>query len=180
MSDMGIKLKQSFSFEALSNAAKENAKNAIVSVLTDVGMQCVAEARNNGNYEDQTGNLRSSIGFAVVVDGKIVTKSGFTQVQGRGENMALVRYKTKAGKEVKFWAKGKSGDGSEGVRQGEQLLDKLASEHSTGICLIVAAGMSYAIYVEGLGKNVLTSAELLAERVIPDTLQQLGFTVKKK
>lgn len=177
---MGIQLKYSFDLDALGDVVTENVRKSIVSVLADVGMQCVAEARDNGNYEDQTGNLRSSIGFAVVVDGKIVTKSGFTQVQGRGENMALVRYKTKAGKEVKFWAKGKSGDGSEGVRQGEQLLDKLASEHSTGICLIVAAGMSYAVYVEGRGKNVLTSAELLAERVIPDTLQQLGFKVRKK
>jgi len=177
---MGIQLKYSFDLDALGDVVTENVRKSIVSVLTDVGMQCIAEARSNGNYEDQTGNLRSSIGFAVVVDGKIVTKSGFTQVQGRGENMALVRYKTKAGKEVKFWAKGKSGDGSEGVRQGEQLLDKLASEHSTGICLIVAAGMSYAVYVEGRGKNVLTSAKLLSERVIPDMFQQLGIKVRKK
>lgn len=177
---MGIQLNKSFSFEAWSNAAKENAKNAIVGVLTEVGLLCITEARDNGNYEDQTGNLRSSIGFAVVVDGKIVTKSGFTQVHGRGENMALVRYKTKAGKEVKFWAKGKSGDGSEGVRQGEQLLDKLASEHSTGICLIVAAGMNYAIYVEERGKNVLTSARLLADRKVPQILEQLGLKVSRE
>ena len=40
--------------------------------------------------------------------------------------------------------------------------------------------MSYAVYVEGRGRNVLTSSELLAERKIPETLQQLGFKVRKK
>lgn len=178
---MGMKLQTPLSdIDYLIDEMTENVQNALVSVLTDVGLQCVAEARDNGNYEDQTGNLRSSIGFAVVVDGKIVTKSGFTQVQGRGENMTLVRYKTKAGKEVKFWAKGKSGDGSEGVRQGEQLLDKLASEHSTGVCLIVVAGMDYAVYVEGMGKNVLTSASLLADRLIPQMLTNLGIASRKR
>ena len=165
--------------DAYVDAGIDRTLQAVISMFTDIGLQCITEARDHPGYMDQTGNLRSSIGFAVVVDGKIVTKSGFTQVQGRGENMALVRYKTKAGKEVKFWAKGKSGDGSEGVRQGEQLLDKLASEHSTGICLIVAAGMDYAVYVEGMGKNVLTSASLLADRLVPQMLEQLGFTVKR-
>lgn len=153
---MGIQLNSSFSFEAWSNAAKENAKNAIVSVLTDVGMQCVAEARNNGNYMDQTGNLRSSIGFCIVADGKVVN-SVFADQMGDGKPT-----------------------NPEGIAQSRKTLAGVASNKTSGIFLIVVAGMNYAIYVEGRGKNVLTSAELLAERVIPDTLQQLGFTVKKK
>lgn len=153
---MGIQLNSSFSFEAWSNAAKENARNAIVSVLTDVGMQCVAEARNNGSYMDQTGNLRSSIGFCVVVDGKI-TNSVYADKLGDGKPV-----------------------NPEGIDKSRQTLARAASTHTSGVCLIVVAGMNYAIYVEGRGYNVLTSAELLAERVIPDMLQQLGFTVKKK
>lgn len=153
---MGIQLNSSFSFEAWSNAAKENAKNAIVSVLTDVGMQCVAEARNNGNYMDQTGNLRSSIGFCIVADGKVVN-SVFADQMGDGKPT-----------------------NPEGIAQSRKTLAGVASNKTSGIFLIVVAGMNYAIHVEGRGKNVLTSAELLAERVIPDTLQQLGFTVKKK
>lgn len=156
MSDMGIQLNSSFSFEAWSNAAKENAKNAIVSVLTDVGMQCVSEARSNGNYMDQTGNLRSSIGFSIVVDGKVVNSMFADQMgDGRPTN-------------------------PEGIAQSRKTLADVASTKTSGIFLIVVAGMDYAIYVEGRGKNVLTSAELLAERVIPVMLQQLGFTVKEK
>lgn len=153
---MGIQLNSSFSFEAWSNAAKENAKNAIVSVLTDVGLQCITEARSNGNYVDQTGNLRSSIGFCIVEDGKVVNSVFADQMNdGRPRN-------------------------PEGIANSRQTLASVASTQTSGICLVVAAGMHYAIYVEGRGKNVLTSAELLAERVIPDTLQQLGFTVKEK
>ncbi len=156
LSDMGIRLNSSFSLDAWCNAAKENARNAVVSVLTDVGMQCVAEARNNGNYMDQTGNLRSSIGFCIVADGKVVN-SVFADQMGDGKPT-----------------------NPEGIAQSRKTLAGVASAKTSGITLIVVAGMSYAIYVEGRGKNVLTSAELLAERVVPDMLQQLGFTVKKK
>ena len=72
------------------------------------------------------------------------------------------------------------GANPEGIAQSRKTLAGVASAKTSGITLIVVAGMSYAIYVEGRGKNVLTSAELLAERVVPDMLQQLGFTVKKK
>lgn len=153
---MGIQLNSSFSFEAWSNAAKENAKNAIVSVLTDVGLQCITEARSNGNYMDHTENLRSSIGFAIVVDGKIVESLFADQIDD---------------------GKAKS---PEGIAQSKQTVRNVAATKTSGIYLIVAAGMNYAIYVEGRGYNVLTSAELLAERVIPQMLEELGFTVKKK
>jgi hypothetical protein len=39
--------------------------------------------------------------------------------------------------------------------------------------------MSYAVYVEARGKNVLTSAELLAERVVGQKLGELGFKISK-
>ena len=61
----------------------------------------------------------------------------------------------------------------------DDFLSRLASEHKTGICLIVVAGMNYAVYVEGRGKNVLTSAKLLADRLVPQMLEQLGFTIKR-
>ncbi len=69
--------------------------------------------------------------------------------------------------------------GSEGKAKAESLLERLASEQSSGICLIVVAGMNYAVYVESRGKNVLSSAELLAERMVPQLLTSLGFTVRK-
>ena len=69
--------------------------------------------------------------------------------------------------------------GTEGRKEADAYLSRLVSEHKTGISLIVVAGMNYAVYVEGRGKNVLTSAKLLAERLVPQMLEQLGFTIKR-
>lgn len=137
--------------DAYIDASIEKARNSIVRCLMFVGESCVTEARDNGSYIDQTGNLRSSIGYAVVVDGQIV--------------------RSKVSEQVK--------DGVAGKGEATAFLSRLASEHKTGICLIVVAGMNYAVYVEGRGKNVLTSAKLLADRLVPQMLEQLGFTIKR-
>ena len=46
-----------------------------------VGVECENVARIQGNYSDQTGNLRSSVGFIVADDGEIVQISGFDKVK---------------------------------------------------------------------------------------------------
>lgn len=43
--------------------------------LKYVGEQCVNYARDHGTYEDQTGNLRSSVGYIVVQNGKVIAGS---------------------------------------------------------------------------------------------------------
>ena len=50
-------------------------------VLMRVGEECVNYARVNGGYLDQTGNLRSSIGYVVMDNGKIISQSGFKKVK---------------------------------------------------------------------------------------------------
>lgn len=122
-------------------------KKSLISTLKFVGEQCINEARSNGDYMDQTGNLRSSIGYIVVDAGKIISTGGFS--------------KTKSG--------------SEGQSTGKDFAKELVG--SRGIVLIVVAGMNYAAYVES-ERNVITSAELLAERLVPELLRKLGFKVK--
>lgn len=144
----------------------------IIKQLSYIGEECVKTARERGNYNDITGNLRSSIGYVVLYDGKPVKQGGFQQVHGRGENMSLVKFKTKSGKEVKYWAKGASGDGSKGVQTGQELLQKLQAKFPWGIVLIVCAGMNYAAYVEAIHhKDVLTSAELKADALVDKLLK---------
>lgn len=138
--------------DAYIDQSIDKALEVIVNTFLYVGESCIREARDNGSYMDQTGNLRSSIGYVVVVDGQIVRKNVVDLVK----------------------------NGTEGTKEAEAFLERLASEHSTGICLIVVAGMNYASYVEGRGYNVLTSAELLAERLVPQLLEQIGFKVSKK
>lgn len=138
--------------DAYIDQSIDKALEFIVNTFLYVGESCIREARDNGSYMDQTGNLRSSIGYVVVVDGQIVRKNVVDLVK----------------------------NGTEGTKEAEAFLERLASEHSSGICLIVVAGMNYASYVEGRGYNVLTSAELLAERLVPQLLEQIGFKVSKK
>lgn len=127
----------------------ERKEKVIVRTLIYVGQTCVNEARNNGSYIDQTGNLRSSIGFMVVNNGRVVHKGGFQKVKA----------------------------GSEGIKEGTQFIEKILAEHSKGIHLIVVAGMNYSAYVEDMGKNVLTTAELRANEMVPQMLKNLGFKI---
>ena len=69
---------------------------------------------------------------------------------------------------------GSGSEGSEGANAGDELLDKLSFQYSMdGAVLIVVAGMKYAAAVEAKGFNVLTSAELLADQLVPQLLDKL-------
>jgi len=116
--------------------------------LAYVGEQCLNNARNNGSYLDHTHNLRSSTGYVIVKDGKIVQMGDFIPIKG----------------------------GNEGAQGGTAFARQLVKEFPTGIVLIVVAGMNYAAHVSAKGYNVLDSAELLAEQLVPSLMKQLGFT----
>lgn len=123
----------------------QNVKKVLYTTLARVGELAVNEARANGSYMDRTGNLRSSIGYIVVDNGNVVNVGDFNVVK----------------------------EGEQGARGGEEFARSLVNEIS-GIGLIVVAGMNYAVYVE-THRNVLSSAELLAEREVPSLLKQIGL-----
>ena len=122
----------------------------VIRILRIVGEMCINEARTNGSYQDQTGNLRSSIGYVVLQDGKSIEKGGFAPTE-RG---------TKKGKD--------------GQKEGEAFINKVISQYPKGFVLVVVAGMKYASYVEARNYNVLSSAELLAEKEVPKLLKALS------
>ena len=125
----------------------EAIKKALVYNLCAVGEQVLNAARLTNSYKDQTGNLRSSIGYVVAVDGEIVQMSSFDTVK----------------------------EGREGSRGGKEYAMQLVRDFPQGIVLIVVAGMNYASYVSAKGYDVLDSSELLADKLVPQMLQQLGF-----
>lgn len=125
----------------------EAIKKALVYNLCAVGEQVLNAARLTNSYKDQTGNLRSSIGYVVAVDGEIVQMSSFDTVK----------------------------EGREGSRVGKEYAMQLVRDFPHGIVLIVVAGMNYASYVSAKGYDVLDSSELLADKLVPQMLQQLGF-----
>lgn len=120
-------------------------RKAVIATLSYVGEQCIREARISGKYTDQTGNLRSSIGYIILDNGRVIKKSSFTLVK----------------------------DGKKGVNKGKEFRDKLITENNRGIVLIVLAGMDYAKYVEAMGLNVLESSEITAKELVPQMLKQL-------
>ena len=61
---------------------------------------------------------------------------------------------------------------------GKHLVNNLATKFSGGYALIVVAGMNYAAYVESMGKNVISSAELLAEQELPRMMKELTSKIK--
>lgn len=138
-------------FEEYLGKKLRNAEEVLTNTLELVGQKAVNEARENGSYLDQTGNLRSSIGYIVVKDGVVKNISGFEEVASGKEN-----------KEEKT-----------GSDKGRAFAEKIGRE-TKGLALIVVAGMNYATYVEA-HRNVLTSAELIAEMEVPKLLKQLGF-----
>lgn len=148
-----------------------------IKALQYLGMQCIMEARNNGDYIDQTGNLRSSIGYVVLRDGQIVNSSDFKIVKGKEVDgfgkLYLHKGKWRRRKK-KIKLKGKKGQ-----QDGKKLISELVKNHNKGIALIVVAGMNYAAYVE-TRRNVLSSSELFAKSQVPILLEKLGFKNDEK
>lgn len=55
-------------------------RTQIVMRLAQIGEECVKSARNDGDYKDRTGNLRSSIGYIIIDEGNPVFLSGFGNI----------------------------------------------------------------------------------------------------
>lgn len=126
----------------------ERITNALIYNLQYIGERCLNAARQTSSYKDRTGNLRSSLGYVIVKDGKIVEQSNFEIVM--------------------------QGDG--GAKSGIRYAKEVARQFPEGLVLIVVAGMNYAAHVAATGRDVLDSAELLADKLVPRILKQLGFT----
>ncbi|HCY42228.1 MAG TPA: hypothetical protein DHV48_12875 [Prolixibacteraceae bacterium] len=128
-------------------------ENKILERLQYLGEKCVAHARQvpaGSGFTDQTGNLRSSIGYAIFKDGRAIHAS-YEKVK----------------------------DGSDGVKAGQELAQQVAENYPKGYLLVVTAGMNYAVKLESKGKDVLTSAELLAKRELPRMVEELKDNVYK-
>lgn len=127
--------------------AVDQMEQAVIYRFAEIGEKCVTEARKKHDYTDRTGNLTSSIGYVIAVDGQVIRQSSFEKVK----------------------------KGDDGVKAGPGLASEIVKQTPKGIALIVVAGMNYARYVADRGKNVLQSAELLQEKLVDRLVKQLGF-----
>lgn len=140
--------------KARFDAFLEEIQKKQIARLQRLGEMCLIEARTNKGYMMQTGALLSSTGYQVFVDG-VAVHSQFDAASGAQSDAA-----------------------AKGVKTGQELAEKIGKE-TKGVALVVVAGMNYAAYVEAKGRNVLTSAEHLAERELPWMLEKLISNIKR-
>lgn len=62
----------------------------VFAFLAQLGQSAYETAVQEGKYNNITGNLRSSLGYVISMDGKIVKEGGFKRIDGRGENYEKV------------------------------------------------------------------------------------------
>lgn len=127
----------------------------IIAMLQYVGETVVNRIRTSdiSEWDDQTGNLRSSIGYIISLDGVPLKESNFERVDGP--------------------KRGTTSD--DGTQVGKSFAESLTSLYPKGIALIVVAGMEYASYVERMeNKTVLAQGELEAQRLVSQLIEKLN------
>lgn len=89
----------------------ERVERLTIRALSYLGEQCVVKVRDRGgdkSWYDQSGNLRSSVGYVIAHNGSIVQYSDFNQVK----------------------------NGSEGVKNGKDLAKELVRRYSMTMSLL--------------------------------------------
>lgn len=146
---MGVSMTTPFSeIHEIIKQTLEIVRDEIIRALSYLGEQCVIKVRDRTAQEswmDQTGNLRSSIGYAIYEQGRKEIESAFRIVK----------------------------NGREGSTEGQKMIDELAGMYSNTYALVVVAAMNYAEYVEARdNKDVLASAELFARKEVTKYLKK--------
>ena len=121
-------------------------KRKVIIDMQRVGETFINESRVNGDYIDQTGNLRSSVGYAIGLNGNepTVNKTGTQVLKGeKGVEQAKV--------------------------YGQQLI---RDEDEDSLVLAGFAGMEYAIDVESRGRDVITGSTKRAMRRMKFLIRQ--------
>lgn len=139
-----------------ANKIENRVNQLVLRAFMRLGEQCVARIRERpqeSSWYDQTGNLRSSIGYGVVHNGELVEQSYFDTIAG----------------------------GQEGSNAGNDYLESCVDDvRDAEWALIVVAGMEYATYVEDMdGKDVLASTELWAQTQSEKIVERLAKQIDK-
>lgn len=124
-------------------------KAAEFAFVNDIVPKTVAFAKETRQYKDQTGNLVSSTGGETVVNGRVVSESGFDPKQG---------------------PKGNSG---QGVQAGKAYAQELAPNFHKGITAVIVAGMNYGRHVENKGYPVLQQAKGFLKKEVDSQLNSI-------
>lgn len=123
-------------FSEFASAFSSEVRRDQVEWLTLVGEEALQMALTHREFRNRTGNLISSIGYAVTQDGSVIEEGGFELTH----------------------------HGHEGQAKGRKLVREVAP--SRGVSLIFVAGEHYATYVEARGYDVNTAGELIIDQLM--------------
>lgn len=126
---------------------QSKAEDKMLVLLQAGGEKFIQVARRSGSYKDQTGNLRSSIGYVIAKDGKVVAEN--------------------------FKESDKGSDKTTGKFKGNRLAVEVSLSHKGGYVLVGVAGMEYAAAVEAKGYEVVSGANTQCEKYLKDTLKSV-------
>lgn len=147
MSDIRLETATS-SIDELFRQAAQIIYKCVVNYLAELGEECknrIKDRPGADSWYDQSGNLRSSVGYAIYSNGQKQIESAFDSVLG----------------------------GSEGSQKGRKMVDELAGKYSDTYALVVLAAMEYAEFVEAIeSKDVLASTEVYAKSVVSKYLKK--------
>lgn len=149
---MAVSLKPRFNRQDIQKVLEQKKKaimDAILERLRYVGEQFVANARNKADFTDRTGNLRSSIGYIIMKDGRQIYEN----------------YEQRAG-------------GPDGEAKAKEAINEAKKKFPQGFVLIGVAGMEYAAAVESKGYDVITSSAIVAEGALKRAVERLQNKLK--
>lgn len=133
-------------FEQLLQQRLSNIEKVLIYRLEAYVEELINDAKLSGEYNDQTGNLRSSIGGVLLRNGIPVAYRGFEPLAG----------------------------GTQGTMTGKDFINRMIPQMGKGYVILVVAGMQYASYVEQLHNlNVLSLTEMKAVRELPGILKEI-------
>lgn len=139
-----------FDLEALERWTEHfqsKAEDKMIVLLTAGGEKFIQVARRAGSYHDQTGNLRSSVGYVIARDGEVVAEN--------------------------FVESDKGTEKTAGKHKGRRVAEEISLSYSGGYVLVGVAGMSYAAAVEARGCDVVTSGNIQCEKYLRETLNSI-------
>lgn len=125
--------------------------------LQAIGEAFVRNARESGDYKDRTGNLRNSIGYVIMKDGKQL----FTNFQATAKG---------DGSENKT--------GKDGLAVGQEKALEISGRYPQGYVLICVAGMNYAAAVESKGFDVISASSIIAKQSLVKAIEEIHITLK--
>lgn len=126
---------------------QKKAEDKMIILLQAGGEKFIEVARGSDSYKDQTGNLRSSIGYVIAKDGEIVKEN--------------------------FKESDKGTDRTTGKYKGRRIAEEISLSYSGGYVLVGVAGMEYAAAVEARGYEVVSGANTQCENYLKATLKDI-------